>query len=116
VALVAPFTVTVTSTVVLTVVPVTVSGGAVVVMAELEFTVKGVAGVVPNDTAVAPVNPLPVMTTGVPPVLGPSTVLSDVTVGGADDPDAVMSTASAPATPAGLWVAVGVTAAVTLVS
>jgi hypothetical protein len=35
------------------------------------LTVKFFAGVIPNDTAVAPVNPLPLMTTVLPPLMGP---------------------------------------------
>ena len=37
----------------------------------LEFTVRWVPAVVPNLTAVAPVNPLPVTITRVPPAVGP---------------------------------------------
>ena len=45
--------------------------GAVAVTWVAELTVKLDAGVAPNLTEVAPVRPLPVMTTEVPPVLGP---------------------------------------------
>ena len=37
----------------------------------LEFTVRWVPAVVPNRTAVAPVNPVPVTMTRVPPAVGP---------------------------------------------
>ena len=46
-----------------------------------ELTVKEVAEVVPNLTAVAPRNPVPVMVTVVPPVAGPLVGLTAVTVG-----------------------------------
>nr|WP_280295040.1 hypothetical protein [Nocardia abscessus] len=37
-----------------------------------ELTVNEAAGVAPKFTAVAPVSPVPVMTTVVPPVTGPT--------------------------------------------
>jgi len=45
------------------------------------FTVKPVAFVAPNFTALAPVKPLPVIVTDVPPEAGPEVGLIDVTVG-----------------------------------
>ena len=47
------------------------AGGAVAVMLVALLTVKLVAAVVPNLTALAPVKPVPVIVTEVPPVLGP---------------------------------------------
>ena len=47
------------------------AGGAVAVMLVALLTVKLVAAVVPNLTALAPVKPVPVTVTEVPPVLGP---------------------------------------------
>ena len=46
--------------------------GAVAVICVSLFTVNDVAFVAPNLTAVAPVNPLPVMTTDVPPRVEPT--------------------------------------------
>ena len=46
-----------------------------------EFTVKLAALVAPNTTAVAPVNPVPVTVTLVPPVVGPFAGEMLVTVG-----------------------------------
>ena len=46
-----------------------------------ELTIKAVAAVPPNVTPVAPVNPVPVMTTEVPPATGPLVGLRLVTVG-----------------------------------
>src|SRR5207244_5647462 len=46
-----------------------------------EFTVKVVAAVPPNDTAVAPVRLVPVMTTEVPPLVDPVVGFRLVTVG-----------------------------------
>ena len=40
------------------------------------------AAVAPKLTALAPVNPVPVMVTEVPPVVGPEFGLTPVTVGG----------------------------------
>src|SRR5439155_27006024 len=60
-ALVPPAVVTVTSTV-----PAAPAGAVAVICVAL-LTVKAVAAVVPNFTADAPVNPVPVMTTDVPP-------------------------------------------------
>ena len=45
------------------------------------FTVKLVAGVEPKSTAVAPVNPVPVIDTDVPPLFSPLDGLIAVTVG-----------------------------------
>ena len=58
-----------------------VPAGDVAVIWVAEFTVKLVAAVAPNLTAVAPVKPVPVMTTLVPPVVGPDVGASPVTVG-----------------------------------
>ena len=57
--------------------------GATAVIRVAELTVKLLAGVVPNLTALAPVKLLPVMTTDVPPVVGPARGLRDVTEGAA---------------------------------
>jgi hypothetical protein len=76
VALVPPGVATVTSNVPR--VPV----GDVAVMELGLFTLKFAAGAVPNFTALAPVKPVPVMVTDVPPVLGPEAGLMEVTVGG----------------------------------
>ena len=76
VAEVPPVVVTVTSTV-------PVPAGDVAVIEVDETTVKAVAAVVPKFTAVAPVKPVPVMVTAVPPVAGPVAGLTDVTVGAA---------------------------------
>ena len=46
-------------------------------------TVTPVAGVVPKSTAVAPVKPVPVIVTRVPPAAGPLFGLIPVTVGAA---------------------------------
>jgi hypothetical protein len=48
-----------------------------------EFTMKLVAATPPNDTAVVPVKPVPVMTTLVPPATGPLFGAIVVTVGAA---------------------------------
>jgi hypothetical protein len=57
--------------------------GAVAVMEVAELTVKPVAATVPNLTAVAPVKPVPVTVTDVPPAAGPELGLIAVTVGAA---------------------------------
>ena len=56
-------------------------GGEVAVIEVAELTVKPVAVAVPNFTAVAPENAVPVMVTDVPPVVGPAFGDTDVTVG-----------------------------------
>ncbi len=66
--------VTVTSTV-----PVPAGLSAVIVVSLT--TVTFVAGVVPKSTAVAPVKPVPVIVTSVPPAVGPVVGLKPVTVG-----------------------------------
>nr|WP_218003060.1 hypothetical protein [Nocardia asiatica] len=48
-----------------------------------ELTVNEVAGVAPKFTAVAPVRPVPVMTTVVPPASTPAFGATAVTVGSA---------------------------------
>jgi hypothetical protein len=57
-----------------------------------EISVNVVEFVVPNRTFVAPVNPVPVIVTDVPPSIGPEDGLSDVTAGRApvDDPVVVV--------------------------
>ena len=74
VALVPPGVVTVTSTV-------PVPAGEVALMLVALLTVKLEAAEVPNLTAVAPVNPVPVIATEVLPVLGPEAGLRPVTAG-----------------------------------
>ena len=64
VAEVPPGVVTVTSTV-------PAPAGEVAVIEVAELTVKLVALVAPNLTAVAPVKPVPVIVTDVPPAVGP---------------------------------------------
>ena len=71
-----PGVVTVTSTV-----PVPAGLSAVIVVSLT--TVKFVAAVVPKSTAVAPVKPVPVIVTDVPPAAGPLVGLRPVTVGAA---------------------------------
>lgn len=56
--------------------------GDAAVMDVGEFTVKLVASIDPKATAVAPVNPVPVMATDVPPAIGPEAGESPVTTGG----------------------------------
>ena len=46
-------------------------------------TMTSVAAVVPKSTAVAPVKPVPVIVTLVPPAAGPAVGLTPVTVGAA---------------------------------
>ena len=75
VADVPPAVVTVTSTV-------PVPTGDVAVMDVAETTVKLVAAAAPKVTAVAPANPVPVIVTVVPPVVGPAVGEIEVTVGG----------------------------------
>ena len=74
VALVPPGVVTVTSTV-------PVPAGDFMVREVDEVTDKPVPAVVPNFTAVAPVNPVPVTVTVVPPATGPAAGEMLVTVG-----------------------------------
>ena len=71
-----PGVVTVTSTV-----PVPAGLSAVITVSLT--TVKFVAGFVPKSTAVAPVKPVPVIVTMVPPAAGPSFGLTAETVGAA---------------------------------
>ena len=56
-----------------------VPAGLSTVIKVLLTMVKFVAGVVPKSTAVAPVNPLPVIVTNVPPPTGPAVGLKRVT-------------------------------------
>jgi hypothetical protein len=58
-----------------------VPAGSVAVTEVSEFTVTPVAAAAPKWTAVASVNPVPKMVTGVPPLAGPAFWLSPVTVG-----------------------------------
>ena len=55
--------------------------GAVAVTVVSETMVKALAAVVPNFTAVAPVNPVPVRVTTCPPAVLPVLGLTAVTVG-----------------------------------
>jgi hypothetical protein len=75
VGLVTAGVVTVTSTV-------PVPAGAAAVIWVSETTVNEVALLTPNFTAVAPVKPVPVMVTEVPPAAGPEVGLIPVTVTG----------------------------------
>src|SRR6202790_5136741 len=70
-----PGVVTVTSTVA------AASAGEVMEMDVAELTTRPVPATVPNFTTVAPVKPVPVTVTGVPPVVGPLLGLTPVTVG-----------------------------------
>jgi hypothetical protein len=74
VALVPPGVVTVISTV-------PVPAGDLMVSVVAELTVRTVPAVEPNLTAVAPVNPVPVTVTVVPPATGPAAGEIPVTVG-----------------------------------
>jgi hypothetical protein len=75
VALVPPEVVTVTSTV-----PAAPAGAVAVIWVAL-LTVKPVAAFAPKLTAVAPVNPVPLIVTLVPPAVGPDAGLTPVTEG-----------------------------------
>jgi hypothetical protein len=57
--------------------------GATAVMEPSLLTVNEVAAVMPNITLVAPVKPLPLMVTLVPPAVLPVLVASEVTLGAA---------------------------------
>jgi hypothetical protein len=84
-----------------------------------EVTLNDTAAIDPNLTAVAPLKPLPVTVTEVPPAIEPVFGLTFVTVGGAGGVTpvpATISTATPPDIPLGLCVAVGCTAAETLTS
>src|ERR1700686_4546395 len=107
-----PGVVTVTSTVA------AASAGEVMEIEVEELTTSPVPAVLPNFTTVAPVKPVPVTVTGVPPVVGPELGLTAVTVGkGGGAPfEALRSTPTAVDTPAGDWVALGATVPETLVS
>ena len=80
--------------------------GATAVKLVAELTLNDVAGAEPNLTAVAPVKPVPVTVTDVPPVVGPEEGLTEVTVGvvggGPPVPPASMRRPTAPETPLGL--------------
>ena len=78
IALVPPGVVTVILTI-----PAARAAGEVMVILVPEFTVRPVPAVVPNLTAVAPVNPVPVTVTRVPPAVGPLAGEITVTVGAA---------------------------------
>jgi hypothetical protein len=84
--------------------------GATALIDEGVTTFTEVAGLGPNMTAVAPVNPVPVIVTGVPPVVGPDDGLMPVTVGAyvntssglvAEVPAGVVTVTSAVPVPAG---------------
>jgi hypothetical protein len=55
--------------------------GDTAVICDALFTVNEVAAVVPNRTLLAPINPVPVMVTGVPPAVLPEDGEIEVTVG-----------------------------------
>ena len=92
--------------------PVAPAGDVAVICVEL-LTVKPVAAVAPKVTAVAPLNPVPVIVTDVPPVDGPEAGETDVTAGAATyvnwsaalvalmPPAVVTVTSTVPAIPAG---------------
>ena len=58
-----------------------VPAGDVAVIEDAELTVNPVAGVAPKLTAVAPLKPVPVMVTELPPANGPLVGEMEVTVG-----------------------------------
>ena len=55
-------------------------GGATAVICVAELTTKSVEGALPKLTPVAPVKPVPVTVTRVPPAVLPELVLSEVSV------------------------------------
>ena len=63
--------------------PAVAAAGLTAVMDVALFTVKLVAAVLPNVTAVAPVRPVPVIATVVPPASGPPAGFRPVTTGSA---------------------------------
>ena len=63
--------------------PAVAAAGLTAVMDVGLLTVKLVAAVLPNDTAVAPVKPVPVIATVVPPASGPPAGLRPVMTGNA---------------------------------
>ena len=67
---------------VISMVPATWAGAVAVICVAL-LTVNEVAAVPPKDTAVAPVKPVPVIITGVPPVIDPEVGETLVTTGAA---------------------------------
>ena len=85
---------------------------------------KLVAGAVPKLTAEAPLRPVPPMVTWFPPPTAPEHGVTLVTIGPdpepvpvlqpAPDPDAVTSAPTVSDVPAGDWLAVGASLAVTL--
>ena len=83
-----------------------------------ELTTRPVPATVPNFTTVAPVKPVPVTVTVVPPAVDPEEGPTPVTVGtgGGAPAEALRSAPTAVESPAGDWVVVGETAPVTLVS
>ncbi len=94
------------------------SAGDVMVMEVEELTTRPVPATVPNFTTVAPVKPVPVTVTVVPPAVEPEVGLTPVTVGtgGGAPAEALSSAPTAVDSPAGDWVAVGATAPETAVS
>jgi hypothetical protein len=91
--------------------------GAAAVKLVAELTLNEVAATEPNLTAVAPVKPVPVTVTEVPPAVGPEDGLTEVTVGVLGGVvDAETKTATAPEAPLGVCVADGCSAVDTLAS
>ena len=80
--------------------------GEVMVMEVALLTFRFEPAALPKSTAVAPVKPVPVTVTDVPPVVGPEEGLNEVTVGvvggGPPVPPASMRRPTAPETPLGL--------------
>jgi hypothetical protein len=62
-------------------IPAAADGGETAVIWVAESTAKLLAGVVPKRTLVAPVSPVPLITTAVPPVIGPVAGAIEVTTG-----------------------------------
>jgi hypothetical protein len=91
-----------------------VPAGLVAMICVAEVTVKLLAATVPKSTSVAPVNPVPVIVTDVPPDVDPDLGLMPVTAGGATyvnwsadevaevPPGVTTVTSTVPAVPAGL--------------
>ena len=109
-----PAVVTVTSTVL-------APAGAVTVREVAVFLVSPVAALVPNFAERAPLRLVPVITTDVPPTVGPELGVRPVTVGrggggGGVALEALSSTPTVEEVPAGDWVALGARAPDTLVS
>ena len=71
-------------------------GGTVAVMVESLVTVTSVAGLAPTSTAVAPVNPEPVIVTPTSPVVNPVAGLTSLTTGGGGEEDSMRVSSVAP--------------------